>query len=153
MATAKASDSREAPVAHLTRRYDFAASHRLDSKALSADENRRVYGKCNNPYVHGHNYSLEVTVAGPISGTTGMVVNLADLDRVVREEILDRFDHTNLNVDVENFRGAAPTSENLIVEIHRLLCNRWGREAALREARLAKVLLQETGRNSFEYLG
>lgn len=145
--------SRTASEAHVTRRYEFAASHRLDSKALSAEENRRVYGKCNNPYGHGHNYSLEVTVAGPISAATGMVVNLEDLDRVVREEILNRFDHTNLNVDVENFREAPPTSENLIREIHRLLCNRWGREAALQGARLAKVRLQETGKNSFEYLG
>ncbi len=141
------------PIAHLTRRYDFAASHRLHSDALSEEENRRIYGKCNNPYGHGHNYSLEVTVAGPVSAATGMVANLVDLDRVVREEILDRFDHTNLNVDAKEFRGVVPTSENLILEIHRLLSARWPKEEALRGSRLFKLKLQETGKNSFEYMG
>ena len=141
------------PIAHLTRRYDFAASHRLHNDRLSEEENRRVYGKCNNPYGHGHNYSLEVTVAGPVQAATGMVANLVDLDRVVREEILDRFDHANLNVDGESFRGIVPTSENLILEIYRLLSARWGREEAFRSVRLVKLKLQETGKNSFEYSG
>lgn len=148
-----ANEPGKAPTAHLTRRYDFAASHRLHSDQFSEEENQRVYGKCNNPFGHGHNYSLEVTVAGPVHSATGMVANLADLDRVVREEILDRFDHTNLNVDVESFRGVVPTSENLILEIHRLLSARWGREEALRGSRLVKLKLQETGKNSFEYAG
>lgn len=146
-----ANDGRKAPFAYLTRRYGFAASHRMHSEALSEEENWRIYGKCNNPYGHGHNYGLEVTVAGPVDAVTGMIVNLADLDRVVTEEILDRFDHTNLNVDVENFRNLVPTSENLTMEIHRLLADRWEREPALRGSRLARVRLQETGANSFEY--
>ena len=148
-----ANDAAGPAVAHLTRRYVFAASHRMHSNRLSEEENQRIYGKCNNPYGHGHNYELEVTVTGPIDRATGMVVNLVDLDRVVTEEILERFDHANLNVDAENFRDVVPTSENLIQAIHRLLVNRWDREAGLRGARLAKVRLQETGANSFEFWG
>ena len=147
------SDPAASPVAHITRRYSFAASHRLHNDALPEEENWRVYGKCNNPYGHGHNYALEVTVAGPIDPATGMVVNLADLDRAVAEEILERFDHTNLNVDVESLRHTVPTSENLLLAIHRLLSERWDREPGLRRARLAGVRLQETGANSFELVG
>ena len=148
-----ANDQATPAVAHLTRGYAFAASHRLHNDRLSEEENWRIYGKCNNPYGHGHNYALEVTVAGPIDPVNGMVVNLVDLDRVVTEEVLDRFDHTNLNVDVENFRSVVPTSENLILAIHRLLLSRWSREPGLRGARLAKLRLQETGANSFELVG
>ena len=83
--------------AHLTRRYIFSASHRLHAEELTADENRAVYGKCNNPHGHGHNYALEVTVSGQVDAATGMVCNLVDLDEAVRREVLDRFDHENLN--------------------------------------------------------
>ena len=141
------------PRAHLTRRYRFSASHRLHSPQMGEEANRRVYGKCNNPYGHGHNYDLEITVTGSIDPATGMVVNLADLDRVVHEEILERFDHRNLNVEAEEFRSAVPTSENLLLAIHRRLSERWGREPGLRPARLAKVKLQETAANSFEFVG
>src|SRR5258708_1041260 len=83
------------PIAHLTRRYEFAASHRLHSNRLSEEENQRVYGKCNNPYGHGHNYHLEVTVSGPIDAATGMVMNVVDLDAIVQAQVLDPFDHSN----------------------------------------------------------
>ena len=84
--------------AHLTRRYMFSASHRLHSDEMSAEENRATYGKCNNPYGHGHNYTVEVTVSGPVDDQTGMVCNLVDLDGFVHNEILERYDHQNLNL-------------------------------------------------------
>src|SRR5262249_10535632 len=86
------------PKAYLTRRYWFSASHRLHSSHMDAEQNQHTYGKCDNPYGHGHNYALEVTVGGPVGRQTGMVTNLADLDRVVEREILTRFDHMNLNM-------------------------------------------------------
>lgn len=140
-----------APNAHLTRRYEFAASHRLHSDRLSEEENWRIYGKCNNPYGHGHNYGLEVTVSGPIDSRTGMVANLVDLDRVVQETVIERFDHKNLNVEIPEFRDQVPTSEVLLMEIRRLLAERWPREAALAGTRISRLRLQETGKNFFEY--
>jgi 6-pyruvoyltetrahydropterin/6-carboxytetrahydropterin synthase len=143
-----------APVAHLTRCYAFSASHRLHSSELSDGENQRIYGKCNNPWGHGHNYRLEVTVSGPVNAATGMVMNLVDLDRLVKEEVLDPLDHTNLNLDVPCFHDRVPTSENLLLEIAGRLDERWNRESS-REARgaakLTKLRLQETGKNFFEY--
>jgi 6-pyruvoyltetrahydropterin/6-carboxytetrahydropterin synthase len=131
---------------HLTRRYAFAASHRLHSEQLSEEENQRVYGKCNNPYGHGHNYVLEVAVSGPVDSATGMIANLSDLDAFVGREVLEPFDHKYLNEDVAEFRERVPTTENLCVEIfHRL--------RAFPAAKLERVLVEETGRNSFEYLG
>jgi 6-pyruvoyltetrahydropterin/6-carboxytetrahydropterin synthase len=129
--------------AHLTRRYWFAASHRLHSDKLSEDENRNVYGKCNNPYGHGHNYALEVTVSGQVADDTGMICDLAEIDRVVRLEILERFDHQNLNC-VPEFREIVPTTENLCIEVFNIL-NR-----SFQAAHLEKVRLEETSQNSFE---
>jgi 6-pyruvoyltetrahydropterin/6-carboxytetrahydropterin synthase len=137
------------PIAHLTRRYYFSASHRLHNGALDDAENRRVYGKCNNLYGHGHNYALEVTVGGPVDALTGMVVNLVDLDRVVEQEVLARFDHANLNCD-SAFSGGVPTSEMLCELIIRVLGGRWGREAQLAGTRLERVRLEETSANAFE---
>jgi 6-pyruvoyltetrahydropterin/6-carboxytetrahydropterin synthase len=134
---------------YLTRRYRFSASHRLHNDALSAEENAWVYGKCNNPYGHGHNYALEVTVAGSIDAGTGMVYDLAALDRAVEQEVLERFDHTNLNLDVENFRSRVPTTENLCIEIFDLLRPTLNGGSA----RLKRVRLEETSSNSFEYEG
>lgn len=131
---------------HLARRYRFAASHRLQSAALSAEENLRVYGKCNNPYGHGHNYVVEVAVSGPVDRATGMIANLADLDAFVEREILEPFDHTYLNEDVAEFRERVPTTENLCVEIFRRL-------RAFPGAKLERVRIEETGLNSFEYTG
>ena len=106
--------------AHLTRRYIFSASHRLHTDQLSADENRAVYGKCNNPHGHGHNYALEVTVSGQVNPATGMVCNLADLDDAVRCDVIERFDHVNLNLQPE-FASDVPTTENLIEVIFDIL--------------------------------
>lgn len=132
--------------AHLTRRYVFSASHRLHADAMSTDENRATYGKCNNPYGHGHNYTLSVTVSGAVDRATGMVCNLVDLDGFVRENILERYDHANLNT-LSEFAGQVPTTENLCLEIYEIL-NR-----GFRHAHLEKVRLDETNANSFEYAG
>lgn len=138
---------------HLTRRYRFSAAHRLHTEALSAEENRRVYGKCDNPYGHGHNYALDVTVKGEIDPATGMVFDLALLDAAVQHEVLERFDETNLNLDTDEFRTVVPTTENLCIAIYNLLdpklqgADRWP------GVRLARVRLEETASNFFEYGG
>ena len=131
---------------HLTRRYAFAASHRLHSAQLDEEENRRVYGKCNNPYGHGHNYVVEVAVSGPTDAATGMIANLGDLDAFVNREVIEPFDHKYFNEDVAAFRERVPTTENLCIEIFKRLQH-------FPAARLERVRLEETGRNSFEYLG
>src|SRR5271165_7375382 len=100
----------------VTRRYRFSASHRLHTASLSEAENRELYGKCNNPHGHGHNYILEVTAAGQIDPQTGMVCDMAKLDDAVRKNVVARFDHTNLNLD-ESFRELVPTTENLSIAI------------------------------------
>jgi 6-pyruvoyltetrahydropterin/6-carboxytetrahydropterin synthase len=132
--------------AYLTRRYLFSASHRLHCDEMSAAENQTVYGKCNNPHGHGHNYSVEVTVAGPVDPRTGMVCNLVDLDSLVHEKILERFDHQNLNTLAE-FERTVPTTENLCVEIFDIL------EESFHHAEVDKVRIEETMLNSFEYAG
>ncbi len=135
----------------LTRRYRFSAAHRLHSDVLTAEENARIYGKCNNPYGHGHNYVLEVTVAGSVDPSTGMVMNLVDLDRVVQREVLDRFDQTHLNLDVEHFRNQVPTTENLCTEIYNLLRPHLDRAGGRTAACLKRVRVEETNSNYFEY--
>ena len=130
----------------LTRRYALAASHRLHSVHLDEAENQRIYGKCNNPYGHGHNYVVAVTVPGPVDPATGMVARLGDLDSYVTREIIEPFDHTYLNKDVEAFRERVPTTENFCMEIFERLKRFPG-------ARLVRIRLEETGRNSFEYAG
>lgn len=136
---------------YLTRRYRFSAAHRLHNEALSPEQNARLYGKCNNPYGHGHNYTVEVTVRGPIDPATGMLMDLGLLDRMVEQEVLERFDHTHLNLDVANFQGKVPTTENLCLEIYNLLHAKL--DAAGQPARLEKVRLEETNSNFFEYTG
>src|SRR5262249_25276816 len=130
----------------LGRRYRFAASHRLHSEQLTEDENWRVYGKCNNPYGHGHNYVLEVRVSGEVDAATGMIANLADLDGFVEREVLEAFDHRSLNEEVPAFREQVPTTENLCVEIFRRL-------RAFPNAKLQRVRVEETNNNSFEFTG
>lgn len=132
--------------AYVTRRYWLSASHRLHCDAMSAQENQAVYGKCNNPHGHGHNYALEVTVAGPVDARTGMVCNLADLDAFVNQNIVERFGHENLNT-LREFQGIVPTTENLCVELYRIL------EKGFPQARIEKVRMEETMLNSFEYAG
>lgn len=137
---------------YLTRRYRFAASHRLHNEALSAEDNARIYGKCNNPYGHGHNYVVEVTLAGEVDAATSMVYDLAALDQAVESEVIDRFDQVHLNLDVENFRAHVPTTENLCIEIYNLLRARLNSDGG-GSARLDSVRLEETNSNFFEYAG
>ena len=137
---------------YLTRRYRFSAGHRLHNDALSPEENRRVYGKCNNPNGHGHNYLLEVTVSGSIEPATGMIFDLVALDGIVNGRVLDKLDHKNLNLDMENFRDLVPTTENLCLEIYRLLREPLEQAGAARGLQLSRVRLEETSLNSFEYV-
>jgi 6-pyruvoyltetrahydropterin/6-carboxytetrahydropterin synthase len=130
----------------LGRRYRFAASHRLHAAELSENENRRVFGKCNNPYGHGHNYVLEIRLSGDVDASTGMIANLAELDAFVEREVIEAFDCKSLNEDVEAFRNVVPTTENLCIEIYERLKKFPG-------ARLQRVRIQETSNNSFEYAG
>ena len=125
---------RGAAVFRVTRRYEFAASHRLHSDQLSEEENRRLYGKCNNPYGHGHNYVVEVSVRGPLDEATGRAVDTAVLDGLVRREVLQPFDHRNLNTEVAVFGEVVPTSENLGFEICRRLKRNWKRSVSGRMA-------------------
>lgn len=124
----------------------FSASHRLQCDSLSAAENRNIYGKCNNPHGHGHNYFVEVTVSGRVDPATGMVCNLVDIDDCVGREIIDRFDHENLNT-LPDFKGQVPTTEVLSMVIYEIL------KRTFRAAHLEKVRIQETTLNSFEYAG
>jgi len=136
---------------YLTRRYRFCAGHRLHNEALTSEENRRIYGKCNNPQGHGHNYVLEVTVTGTIDPTTGMVCDLSMLDAIVTKEVLEPFDHKNLNLDVESFRHRVPTTENLSIEIFELLRKRLEGQGNGERVRLARVRLAETEANFVTY--
>jgi 6-pyruvoyltetrahydropterin/6-carboxytetrahydropterin synthase len=106
---------------HITRVVGFSAAHRYHSDALSDEENRRVFGKCNRPHGHGHNYRLEVTVGGPVDPVTGMVMNLADLDRLLKEQVVEPLDHSFLNHDVEHFATVVPTSENIVLWLRERL--------------------------------
>lgn len=128
----------------LTRRYHFAASHRLASPALTEEENRRLYGKCNYPYGHGHDYTLEVSVEGPLD-PAGQIVNRGELDQLVDRQVLKLVDHKNLNLDVPEMEGAVPTTENLASFIQRRLCEGWNLPP-----RLARIRIIETARNTFE---
>jgi 6-pyruvoyltetrahydropterin/6-carboxytetrahydropterin synthase len=128
----------------LTRRYRFAASHRLHRPNFSASENERIYGKCSNPYGHGHNYSLEVTVSGAVNPATGMIANLGELDPFVEREVVEAFDHKYLNEEVAEFASEVPTAENICREIYRRLRN-------FPAARLERVRIEETSKNSFEF--
>jgi 6-pyruvoyltetrahydropterin/6-carboxytetrahydropterin synthase len=130
--------------AYFGRRYRLSASHRLHSDAFSDAENRAIYGKCNNPHGHGHNYVIEVIVGGDVDPVTGMVCDLVALDSCAQKEILDRFDHTNLNTHA-CFQTTVPTTENFNTEVHRLLT------AAFKQAEIISVRVEETSNNSFEY--
>ena len=132
--------------AYFGRRYTISASHRLHTDALTADENRATYGKCNNPHGHGHNYVVEVVVDGAVDPETGMVVNMAALDEVVRGRVIDRFDHANLNLDTL-FVNRVPTTENLSRAVFALL------KDALPEGELERVRVEETENNFFECAG
>lgn len=132
--------------AYLGRRYRFSASHRLHSEHYSEEKNRAVYGKCNHPHGHGHNYIVEVMVSGLVDPATGMVCNLSDLDGLVQREIVNRFDRANLNLD-PGFATLVPTTENLCLEIYKVI------SARLAHGKLEKVRVEETSNNFFEYGG
>ena len=129
--------------AYFGRRYMLSASHRLHTKMLSAEENRVTYGKCNNPYGHGHNYVVEVLVGGPVDPATGMAVDLVALDETVRTKVLERFDHMNLNLD-PLFAEQVPTTENLCSTVFELLKN------VLPAGKLEYVRVEETENNFFQ---
>ena len=137
--------SLDRPKAHLSRRYRFVASHRLHVDALSVEDNRATFGKCNNPHGHGHNYIAQITLSGPVDAATGMVTNLADLDGFAERELLGQFDHRNLNT-LDAFRDVVPTTENLAIEIWRVF-------SAYPHATLERVRVEETSNNSFDYFG
>jgi len=134
----------------VTRKYRFSASHRLHVAALSDAENRELYGKCNNPFGHGHNYEIAVSVRGPLDSRSGRAVDIELLDGLVRRQVLEPFEHRNLNEEVEAFRGAAPTSENLGREILRRLKQNWRAAFPADGPQLEKVSIAETSRNAFE---
>jgi 6-pyruvoyltetrahydropterin/6-carboxytetrahydropterin synthase len=137
----------------VTRRYEFSASHRLHAAGLTAEENRRLYGKCNNPFGHGHNYVLEVSVRGPVDPRSGRAVDPAALDELVRERVIRAFDHKNLNEEIETFQRVVPTSENLGLLIHRRLKQSWPGVFPGDWPQLEKVRIAETPRNIFEVDG
>jgi 6-pyruvoyltetrahydropterin/6-carboxytetrahydropterin synthase len=139
-----------APIVHFTRRYRLSASHRLHAPALTDAQNRDTYGKCNNPFGHGHNYFIEITVAGPVDPETGFVVDMPKLDALALRELLDRFDATNLNSDPVFATDFVPSTENLTVEVERVF------RAAVPELdprgklRLHSIRIEETVNNSFD---
>ncbi|MBV9762973.1 MAG: 6-carboxytetrahydropterin synthase [Acidobacteriaceae bacterium] len=139
----------------LTRRYRFSASHRLHSEALSAADNQRLYGKCNNPHGHGHDYILEVTATGRVGEANGLILSRRRLDRLVEDKILCCFANRNLNADAPDFAQLVPTTENLALVITRLLKESWADYVAGSDgacSHLSRVHIQETGRNGFEVL-
>ena len=130
------------PIVRLSRRWKLAASHRLHAEGFDAERNQAVYGKCNNPHGHGHNYVIEVTVSGPVDRETGMVTNLSELDRFAAERLLARYDYANLNT-LEEFQELVPTTENFALAVERIF-----REYP--HARLEHVHVEETPNNSFD---
>ena len=135
------------PEVTVTRRMHFNAAHRVHNPALSDEENDRLFGRCNNPNWHGHNYILDVSVTGPIESRTGYVMDLAALKRVVQEAVIDKVDHRNFNLEVDFMRGVIPTAENIVVGCWRVL------EPRVAPARLVRLVLWETPNNYVEYEG
>lgn len=135
------------PVVTVTRRLTFNAAHRVHNPELSDLENARLFGKCNNPNWHGHNYVLEVSVRGDVAPKTGYVVDLARLRDVVTHEVIEKVDHRNLNLDVDFMSGVIPTTENLAVGIWRILA------PAVAPAELVLIRLWESENNRVEYAG
>jgi 6-pyruvoyltetrahydropterin/6-carboxytetrahydropterin synthase len=141
----------------LTRRYRFSASHRLYADSLSELENRAIFGKCANPFGHGHDYTLDVSVRGPLDENTGRIVDLELLDGLVRDTILEPMEHSNLNVDIQEFQGElVPTTENLAVVVRDRIAQAWKPvfgNSAFPQAILDKIRIEETKRNIFEVSG
>ncbi|HEX4749160.1 MAG TPA: 6-carboxytetrahydropterin synthase [Bryobacteraceae bacterium] len=136
----------------LTRVYRFSASHRLHSRHLSDAENAEIFGKCNNPFGHGHDYVLSVTISGPIDKQTGLLISVKDLDALVTEKVLDLFAYRNINLEVSQFSELVPTTENIVRVIAGILKQHWDDYFAGGTAQLSRVQVQETDRNGFEVL-
>lgn len=132
---------------YVTRREVFSASHRLTNPELSDKENTAIFDKCYNKYGHGHNYTLEIVVAGEVNPKTGYVIDLKKLKRIVREKVIAKVDHRNFNFDVDFMSGIIPTSENIAVGIWKILKNE------INEGKLYSVKLYETENNYVEYKG
>ena len=132
---------------YVTRKADFSAAHRLYNPSWSDKQNDEVFGKCNNPNGHGHNYILEVTVRGDVDDSTGYLVDLKKLKEVIRVRVIDKVDHKNLNTDVEFLHGIIPTAENIAIAIWREL------KDAIPSGTLHEIRLQETERNIVTYRG
>jgi 6-pyruvoyltetrahydropterin/6-carboxytetrahydropterin synthase len=135
------------PNVTVTRRLQFNAAHRVHNPALSDEENNRLFGKCNNPNWHGHNYTLDVSVSGSVDDRTGYVLDLGALKKIVEERAVNLIDHKNFNLDVPFMRGVIPTSENIVVAIWREL------EPVIAPGRLVRLVLWETPNNYVEYTG
>ncbi len=134
------------PTITVTRRVHFCAAHRLHDPNMSDEKNREIFGLCNNPNYHGHNYELDVSVEGPVDAETGYGVDLGLVKRIVEERVLTHLDHKNLNLDVAEFETLNPTTENIVVVIWRMLDGAF-------PAKLKKLVLWETPRNYVEYTG
>ena len=132
---------------YVTRRADFSASHFYHNPELSPEENQRVFGKCSNPHGHGHNYCLEVTIAGEVNTGTGMVIDIADLKKLIEAEVMQAMDHRFLNEEVPVFRTTIPTAENIALEVWKRL------EGKLTAGRLHRVRLYETSDLYVDYYG
>lgn len=136
------------PIVYVTRRVHFNAAHRLHNPAQSDEWNRATFGKCNNANWHGHNYELDVTVAGEPDPDTGYVIDLSELKRIVHERVVDKLDHHNLNLDVDFLQGVMPSTENVAVAIWQQLI-----DVLPGPGRLHEIMLQETPRNRVIYRG
>ncbi|MEG8945888.1 6-carboxytetrahydropterin synthase [Rosettibacter firmus] len=132
---------------YLTRREVFSASHRIYNPELSDEENFKLYGKCSNPNGHGHNYEIEVTVAGEVNPETGYVIDLNHLKEIIREYVIEKLDHKNLNVDVDFLKGKIPTAENILIAIWEQLKDK------IPDGKLYSIKLYETENNYVEYRG
>lgn len=143
-------DRAESPVIRVTQRHHFSASHRLHSFVFTEEQNNAVYGKCNNPFGHGHNYVLEITLEGVPDKQTGLLYNRRDIDEVVETKVLKLFHHRNINKDVPEFETLVPTTENVALFIARILEGAFAEVFPGGGPRLVRVHLQETARNGFE---
>ncbi len=138
---------RNSAMVYVTRKAHFSAAHRLFNPAWSDERNAAVFGKCNNPRGHGHNYEIEVTVAGDPPRETGMVIDLKKLGDIVESELIEEVDHKHLNEDVEFLRGVIPTAENMAIAFWKLLAPK------IPEGRLVSIKLYESENNFVEYRG
>jgi len=139
-------------VIHVTRKYDFSASHRLHSEAFSEAENTRLFGKCNNPFGHGHNYELFVTAEGPVDPRSGRAVCPATLDSLVTQHVLTAYQLKNMNLDLPEFATLVPTTENVATAIALRLQHHWREAFPTGVPRLCKIRIRETDRNIFELI-